>query len=231
MRASCDAPAVPGSKRAAPKPAKKTRAPAPAKRIRRSAEDARKEILDAVERRMAEVGPAGIRLQDVARDVGMSHPTVLHHFGSREALIAAVVQRNVGALQASLSEEIGRGRHGEEPITEMLEATSKVLGEGGHARIAAWLALSGFDPDPDGDRAVTQVARATHALRTSLRGEDTPPFEDTYFVILLSALTLFGDAIVGDVVRGPTDRAQAQRFRRWLARLMEHHLRHGPPPP
>lgn len=228
MVRACDAPAVAPAKKN-PRTSDAKKKTGPTKRIRRSAEDARKEILDAAERRMAEVGPGGIRLQDVARDVGVSHPTVLHHFGSREALIAAVVDRSVGGLQASFVEEIGSGRHGEEPITEMLEAAAKVLGDGGHARIAAWLALSGFDPDPGSGRSVEQVAHATHALRTSLRGDDTPPFEDTYFVILLAALTLFGDAIVGDVVRGPTDRAQAERFRSWLARVIEHHLRHGPP--
>jgi AcrR family transcriptional regulator len=197
------------------------------KRVRRSAAEARTAILDAVERRMAQVGPGGIRLQDVARDVGMSHPTVLHHFGSREALIAAVVERNVGGLQTSFVEEITRGPHGQEPLTGMLEATARVLGEGGHARIAAWLALSGFDPDPGSGQGVEQIARAAHARRTSLRGKDTPPFEDTYFVILLAALALFGDAIIGDVVRAPSDRAHAERFRSWLAEVMEHHLRHG----
>lgn len=221
--------AKPAKKPPAKKAPKKKPNPEPIKRVRRSADDARAAILDAVERRMAEVGPGGIRLQDVARDVGMSHPTVLHHFGSREAMIAAVVDRSVGGLQASFVEEIGRGRHGEEPISEMLEAAAKVLGDGGHARIAAWLALSGFDPDPGSGRSVEQVARATHALRTSLRGEETPPFEDTYFVILLAALTLFGDAIVGDVVRAPADAGQGKRFRSWMAKVIEHHLRHGPP--
>ncbi|MGH7329781.1 MAG: TetR/AcrR family transcriptional regulator, partial [Polyangiaceae bacterium] len=56
-------------------------------RRRLDAEAARKLILDATERRLVRVGPSGIRLQEVAKDAGVSHPTVLHHFGSRELLV------------------------------------------------------------------------------------------------------------------------------------------------
>ncbi|HBM86930.1 MAG TPA: hypothetical protein DD437_00135, partial [Rhodobiaceae bacterium] len=41
--------------------------PAPTKRIRRSAEESRRVILDAAAKRLAEQGPEGIRLQDIAR--------------------------------------------------------------------------------------------------------------------------------------------------------------------
>ena len=54
------------------------------KRIRRTAEEARRLILDAAEKRLAQQGPEGLRLQDIARDIGISHPAILHHFESRE---------------------------------------------------------------------------------------------------------------------------------------------------
>src|SRR5688572_5204467 len=63
------------------------------KRVRRTAGAAREAILDAAEKRLAEGGPAGLRIQEIARDVGISHPTLLHHFGSRAALVEAVVDR------------------------------------------------------------------------------------------------------------------------------------------
>ena len=47
-------------------------------------------------------GPAGLRLQDVARAAGVSHPTILHHFGSREGLVRALNQRSVEALRNSV---------------------------------------------------------------------------------------------------------------------------------
>src|SRR5690349_20819785 len=78
----------------------------PRRRIRRTAVDARNAILDAAERRLVEAGPNGIRLQELAADVGVSHPTVLHHFGNREALIDAVVARTLQTLQAGLLETV-----------------------------------------------------------------------------------------------------------------------------
>src|SRR5580700_10941169 len=74
----------------------------PLPRKRRTGEEARTAILDAAERLLVVAGPAGIRLQEVARDVGVSHPTVLHHFGSREGLIEAVVVRALDSLHAVL---------------------------------------------------------------------------------------------------------------------------------
>ena len=196
-------------------------------RLRRTAEDARAAILDAAEKRLADVGPAGIRLQDVARDVGVSHPTVLHHFGSREGLVHAVVERNVGALERDLIAEIGKNPMGTEPVTAMLECVARVLGPGGHARVVAWLALSG--ERPVGPTGFDSVARAAHELRTLRRGPNVPPYEDTYFTVLLAGLALFGDAIAGPLFRGAGADAQASaRFRAWLATLLKQHLEHAP---
>ncbi len=72
------------------------------KRIRRKPEDARALILDAAEKSMAAHGPAGIRLQDVAQQAGVSHPTILHHFGSREGLVRALNQRTLEDLKGAL---------------------------------------------------------------------------------------------------------------------------------
>ncbi|MFO0710146.1 MAG: TetR/AcrR family transcriptional regulator [Sandaracinus sp.] len=206
----------------------------PAKRVRRTAEDARSAILDAASRRIAEVGAAGLRLQDVAREVGVSHPTILHHFGSREGLVAAVVHRAVDALHGNLLEEIAKGRKGEEPIVDMLEAAARVLGPMGHARVVAWLSLGGEVDDTRGSESVERVARAAHELRRVHRGEDTPPYEDTSFVIQLAALALFGEVVVGPMLLPREDeRARARRgkrFRAWLAGVIQHHLEHGGTP-
>ncbi len=190
-------------------------------------------ILDAAARRMAAVGPAGLRLQDVAADAGISHPTILHHFGSREGLVAAVVHRSVDALHASLLEEIGKGRHGEEPIAEMLDAAARVLGPMGHARVVAWLSLSGEMVDTRGAESVERVAKASHELRRARRGEDTPAYEDTYFVIRLAALALFAEPVIGPMLSTKDDKGrerEAKRFRGWLAGVLQHHLERGGTP-
>lgn len=53
----------------------------------------REAILDATVEMLAEVGYHGLSLRDVARRVGISHPGVIYHFPSKEALLMAVVQR------------------------------------------------------------------------------------------------------------------------------------------
>ena len=46
----------------------------------------------------------------VAADAGVSHPTVLHHFGSRDLLVKAVIARSLQAINATLVEAIGADR-------------------------------------------------------------------------------------------------------------------------
>lgn len=201
-------------------------------RVRRSAEEAREAILDAAGPRLAEVGPAGIRLQDVARDVGVSHPTVLHHFGSREALVEAVVERSIRRLERDLVREIAKIPVSAGSLASLLETVAHVLGPEGHARVVAWLALEGrHQPGPT---AFDAVSRAAHVLRTERwaeRGEVAPPFEDTYFAVLLGGLALFGDAVAGGLLRGEDDPAaldvSRRRFRTWLAGLLSERLEHG----
>ncbi len=60
----------------------------------------RETILDCAQKRLARLGSDGIRLQDIARDAGVSHPTILHHFGSRDGLIVALVQ-HIGEMFVS----------------------------------------------------------------------------------------------------------------------------------
>ncbi|WP_114854179.1 TetR/AcrR family transcriptional regulator [Brachybacterium sp. YJGR34] len=53
----------------------------------------REEILDGASELFAERGYHGASLRDISRRVGISHPGMLHHFASKQALLAAVVDR------------------------------------------------------------------------------------------------------------------------------------------
>lgn len=52
----------------------------------------REAILDATVDMIAEVGYHGLSMRDVARRVGISHPGVIYHFPSKEALLMAVIE-------------------------------------------------------------------------------------------------------------------------------------------
>lgn len=113
------------------------------KRIRRTATEAKNMILDAAEKRLREFGPGGIKLQELAADVGVSHPAILHHFGSRDGLVEAVVRRALDTLRTAVLEEVRQQMRREVDIPSILDSVFGILAERGHARLVAWLILEG----------------------------------------------------------------------------------------
>src|SRR5262245_21393772 len=134
-------------------------------RARRNAEEARREILDAAEARVLAAGPDALRLQQVAADVGVSHPAILHHFGSRDGLLRAVIARALDRLEGDLISMIGQSREGEANVLAVMEMVHERLVGTGYARLLAWLALSGESFGPSTMR-LRAVADAVHARRT-----------------------------------------------------------------
>jgi AcrR family transcriptional regulator len=195
--------------------------PAKPARRRRTAEEAREEILAAAERRLAAAGPDALRLQDLADDLGVSHPAVLHHFGTREDLVHAVIARAVHRLEAALLDSLRETTHpdGAAMIARVLD----VLTRGGTARLMAWLMLAGREPLDTGAaqarwRAITAAAHASRPRSASR--------EDTKFVVVLAALATFGQAVAGPGVfeMAGVDAAASARFGPWLAALLAEHL-------
>ena len=203
------------------------------KRVRRTAEEARRVILDAAEKRLEVAGIAGIRLQEVAADVGVSHPAILHHFGSREGLVDAVVKRAVGRLRGEflevLTSELDRVQ-----LHELIERVAEVLGRRGHAKLLAWLVLSTqeaktpiFTPE---DFTLGKIGESVAALRAQAAGCDEDSVrEDSVFIVLLVAVAIFGESIAGHIMRqsaGIDDEGgAAKRFRSWFAALLLEHIR------
>ncbi len=212
----------------------KKRKPKPP-RVRRTAEDARTAILDAAEKRLAAVGPAGIRLQDVAADVGVSHPAILHHFGDREGLVHAVVERAMDKLEDDLVSTLTTNAGPDPPDTAtMLSRVFETLADRGAARLVAWLLLSGYRPfASERSRANwKRIAEVTHEARTTLLdGIAKPTYEDTRFTLVLSSLALFGEALAGPSVfmsaGFDADPDAARRYRTWFANLVFMHLGSG----
>ncbi len=63
-------------------------------------------LLDAAEAEFAARGFSAARLEDVARHAGLRRPSLLHHFASKDALYAAVVERGFAGLGAGLTEAL-----------------------------------------------------------------------------------------------------------------------------
>ena len=141
--------------------------PAPTKRIRRSAEESRRVILDAAAKRLAEQGPEGIRLQDIARDVGISHPAILHHFESRAGLVNALVDRTTSQLKEKLlgvleGEEDSKI---ESQMPSLVNNTFEALSDQGTAKLLSWMLLT--DANPEGN--------PTTGVMTEIADRGMPP--------------------------------------------------------
>lgn len=218
-----------GAKRQPPTSVRKSpssRGDASAPRVRRTRDEARALILDAAEKRLEEGGPDGIRLQEIAADVGVSHPTILHHFGSREALVDAVVMRALAGIQEEAAASLGSEGFAEADATALLTRIMKALSERGHARVLAWLALTGNAQD-DPNHLLRAVAQTLHARRTAETGCEAP-FEDSLFVVALSSLVLFGEGIFGQGTWNSaglaSDQGVSDRFHAWLVTVLRGHM-------
>ncbi len=191
-------------------------------RRRLPAAEAKERILEVAQKRLTEGGPEAIRLQEVASDLGISHPTILHHFGSREGLLLALERRAMSGLQRDLLE----GDRGYEAALDRIDA---VLGDQGYARLLAWWVLSRQGDAAEDDRGMLRhLADAVHAgrceaARDAGRPEPTP--EDTLFQVRLLAAATFGEALLGPLLTRSAgledDDDVRRRFRRWLARLLD----------
>jgi len=199
------------------------------RRIRRTAEEAKSIILDAAEKRLRELGPAGIKLQELAADVGVSHPAILHHFGSRDGLVEAVVRRALDTLRETILDEVRQQMRREVDIASILDAVFGILAERGHARLVAWLILEGGNPRDD-SRLIRALAEAAHVRMVSggWTKDRKFEFEDMLFTVMMVGAAALGAGVVGEAMRFSSgienDEGAEARFRRWFSSLLSRYL-------
>ncbi|MFY7855906.1 MAG: TetR/AcrR family transcriptional regulator [Rubrivivax sp.] len=81
--------------------------------------DLRQSLIDATEALLAERGPEGFSLREVARRSGVSPAAPAHHFGDKEGLLAAVAALGFEGLSAELA--ASRHQAGEDPARQLLQ--------------------------------------------------------------------------------------------------------------
>ena len=180
-------------------------------RRRRSPEQARTEILDAAEHLLVTEGLKALTLQNVAKQVGISHPGVLHHFRSTDRLAQALHERVSLRIRGDLLALVHPGSESDRAaaIDKALEALSDPY----KGRLLAWLVASGRDPFPDAaETGLSQVAEALANPGTDL--------EELRYKIMLMVLAMVGESLVGPAVRerlGLTD-FEPSAFREWMVK-------------
>lgn len=196
-------------------------------RRRRTADEARTLILDAAEMRLREVGPEGLKLQEIAQDIGVSHPAILHHFGSRQGLVQAVVSRALESLRTDLFALLGEPAEGpvDVHIPKLLTAAYEVLAQRGHARLLAWLVLGDQSIEDDGN-FVRTLAQAGHAHLNE--GDEGPQFNEILYIAMLIAFASLGAGVAGEVIHTsaglPHDRQTIDGFNTWFSQIIQTHV-------
>jgi TetR/AcrR family transcriptional regulator, repressor for neighboring sulfatase len=106
-------------------------ASAPSPRGREAVEDA---LLEAATTLFAEHGPRATSVRQIAAAAGVNHGLVHHYFGSKSALLQAVLERSAGQL----------AEHSPEQLTYADAALAEQVDR--HWRILARSLLDGMDP-------------------------------------------------------------------------------------
>ena len=197
----------------------------PARRVRRTPEEAKRLIIETARTLVARTGPQGLRLQDIAAEAGISHPLILHHFGSRAGLVRALTQEAAAELRDRLVQSMTQPEYS---LGEQLDQVFDAF-RGGLAQRLAWLLVE----DPDGGPANTalilrEIADTLHPRRVAAAapGSDVAR-RDTEWLIHLVAAAAFGEAIYGGQLRRSAGieggEASAREFRAWFAALIQEH--------
>lgn len=198
-------------------------------RKRLTGEEARSRILDAAVDRLREHGPGGLKLTALAKELGISHQAILHHFGSKDGLVAAVVKQAMEGLQAEL---VGGLRVVDDPgrgAEVLIERAFSVMADQGYGRLMAWLALGDHDMGEQ-RHPLALVAEVAHALREREHPGHTK--RDTTFTIILLTYAILGSAVFEEgtfrAAGLEDDEATRREFRGWLRDLILAHLESEP---
>ena len=162
-----------------------------------------------------EQGPQSLRLADVAKAAGVANATVLHHFGSIDAVQQALMERMIGDLVGSiLAIEIPPDAPAEARAVG-LKTLFDALETPGAARLAAWLELT------DETSRLTVVREAVQEVAQKKISQAGVPEDVAEDMILLSVtlalgVGLFGPSL-GKLIGKPEGRARELTLQMLLA--------------
>jgi len=189
----------------------------PNPRIRRSPEESRSNILSAAESLLVAQGPQSLRLADVARAAGVANATVLHHFGSIDAVHKALMERMIADLVASImavnvpQDDPAAARAAE------LRTLFDAFETRGAARLAAWLELT------DETSRLTVVRAAVQEVAQKKISNTGVPTEMAEDLILLSVTLAIGVGLFGPslstLIGKPPERARELTLQMLLSYL------------
>jgi TetR/AcrR family transcriptional regulator, repressor for neighboring sulfatase len=183
-------------------------------------------ILEAAEERFRQGGQAAVRVQVVARDVGLTDAAVHHHFGSRKGLLAALLRHAGRQVRDQIEKAALTWSDGTHDLATLTELISDCYGRRGYAQLAIWLKLSGMPGRGSGMlSALVEVLERDTELEARKRGATPPSRVELQFIVALFHMVqvanpLFGEAMLRSAgLKGDAD--SRDQFQSWLLTVFE----------
>ncbi len=180
-----------------------------ATRQRRTPQAAKFAILEAAERRLHDDGPEGVRIQRIAADLGITDAAIHYHFGTREALMDALLRRLGRRLVDDIEATIASWTPDQIDVAALSRLFQRAYADERAARLGLWLSLTGWRPKGSG--MFKSLAERVHRARVQAARKarrPAPRLSDTqYAIALLSAAHMHaamgGDALLASVAEDP----------------------------
>jgi AcrR family transcriptional regulator len=200
-----------------------------ARRTRRTPEEARSQILEAAESRLAQGGHEAVRVQHIAADLGLTDAAIYHHFGNREGLLGALAKFGARRLRASVEEIVSGWDEGELDIAALVESVLDTFERRGYANLVMWLSLSGGPSDAgSGMFAAVVEAFEEHWQGGAMQAADTTNNAGPRYLAALLVIVCAAEPLLGTTCRRsvglPGGRPTTKRFRSWFAETLAQQL-------
>ncbi|MGI8839591.1 MAG: TetR/AcrR family transcriptional regulator [Caulobacteraceae bacterium] len=187
------------------------------RRRRRAPDEARAEALACARRLLIAHGPNGVTLQAVAREIGITHGNLIHHFGSAAQLQSALMGVMVRDLAVALETAVAHVRSDESAPRTLVDIVFDAFDQGGAAQLAAWIAVSNrYEHLEPVREAVGELVAAVDDKVRAAGGEAPRHIPSALLFVTLCA---FGDAMIGGPLRDMLGRDR-ESVRRLAARLL-----------
>ena len=180
-------------------------------------------ILEAAAALLIEGGPHAVQVRAVAERVGMTDAGVAHHFGSRDALLLALLRHGAYRLRDSVQEAVARWTDEGADVAGLVARIAAVYSEG-YGELAIALHAAGWRDAGSG--LLDPVVDALHQARRRA-GVASPRKEDTRLAVAALHQALATEAVYGPAFRrsaGVSPRAANSSTRQlawWTATLKQ----------
>jgi len=194
----------------------------------------RERILAVARGEFAEHGFTDARLQDIAERAGLTHPTLLYHFGSKEGLYAAVIEEAVHDWAATTNRVRATGLQGFDQVEALVAAGLEFFAE--HLDFVVIVRREAIEGAERLERAIVAHMRpflddAVAFLSCEVEAGRLRPHDPVELMQICygALLTYFSDArfrarLLGDE---PLGAAAQERFRSALTEILRSALQPG----